>query len=148
MKTLILIGLMAALSTGVWAADKKLTNPPKEAVTAPSDMVNTGTGLISGYNPLSLGKTAQAVRKGEINVGKEYSLGSKGRFHKIHAQTLGIKCGGCHSNDTYADNHLYLRKAEFPRIVDGRKVKAVERAKCIGCHSDGNVATVFYNMKN
>ena len=49
--------------------------------------------------------------------------------------------------DAYPDDHLFLRKAEFPEMVDGGKVKAVERAMCIGCHSEGNVATPFYNMK-
>ncbi len=99
--------------------------------------------------PMNLRKTAEAIRGGTVNVGKAYSLAEEGRFHQIHVETLGIKCGGCHSNDAYPDNYLYLRKSEFPRQVAGEKekVKAVERAKCIGCHSDGSVATVFYNMK-
>lgn len=132
MKRAILIGhlvglLIATLSTGAWAADK----------------------------PLNLRKTAEAIRAGSIDVGKEYSLKEQGRFHRVHAAVLGlndetvldIKCGGCHSTNTYPDSYLYLRKAEFPRTVDSEKVKAVQRHFCIGCHSGGSVSTVFYNMK-
>ncbi len=120
-KNLILMAILATLSAGVMAEDK----------------------------PMNLRKTSEAIRAGTVNVGKEYSLREEGRFHQIHVETLGIKCGGCHSNEAYPDNYLYLRKSEFPRQVAGEKekVKAVERAKCIGCHSDGNVATVFYNLK-
>ncbi len=103
----------------------------------------------------SVRKTAEAIRKGEINVGKEYSLREEGRFHMIHAGVLGlngeplldIKCGGCHSTDQYPPSYLYLRKDEFPRKVDGEKVRAVQRHFCIGCHSSGSLSTVFYNPK-
>jgi hypothetical protein len=110
-------------------------------------LATLSAGVVAGDEPMNLRKSAEAIRAGTVNVGKEYSLSDEGRFHKIHADTLGIKCGGCHTNDAYPDSYLYLRKAEFPETVAGEKVKAVERAKCIGCHSEGNVATVFYNMK-
>lgn len=119
MKNLLLIAILATLSVGVMAEDK----------------------------PMNLRKTAEGIRAGTVNVGKTYSLAEEGRFHQIHGETLGIKCGGCHTNDAYPADYLYLRKSEFPHVLAGEKVKAVERAKCIGCHSDGNVATVFYNMK-
>ncbi len=103
----------------------------------------------------SVRKTAEAIRKGEINVGKELSLRETGRFHTIHAGVLGlngeplldIKCGGCHSTDQYPPSYLYLRKDEFPRRVEGEKVRAVQRHFCIGCHSSGSLSTVFYNPK-
>ena len=119
MKQLLLMAILATLSAGVLAEDK----------------------------PMNLHKTAEAIRAGAVNVGKEYSLSDEGRFHKVHTEVLGMKCSGCHSADAYPDNYLYLRKAEFPKTLAGEKVKAVERAKCIGCHSDGSVATVFYNVK-
>ncbi len=97
--------------------------------------------------PMNLRKTAEGIRAGTVNVGKAYNLAEEGRFHQIHTETLGIKCGGCHTNDSYPADYLYLRKPEFPHQYQGEKVKAVERAKCIGCHSEGNVATVFYNRK-
>lgn len=119
MKHLLLIGLLAAFSAGVMAEDK----------------------------PMNLRKTAEAIRAGTVAIGKEYSLGDEGRFHKVHTEVLGMKCGGCHTADVFPDNYLYLRKGEFPHVSKGEKVKAVERAKCIGCHSEGNVATVFYNKQ-
>lgn len=119
MKSLLLMAILAALSAGVLAEDK----------------------------PMNLRKTAEAIRVGTVDVGKTYSLAEEGRFHKIHTEVIGMKCGGCHTNDAYPDNYLYLRKSEFPHMMGGEKVKAVERAKCIGCHSEGNVATVFYNRK-
>jgi len=118
--TAILATAVSTFSTGVMAEDK---------------------------SPKLLLKAAEDIRAGTLNVGKEYSLLEEGRLHKIHSETLGMKCSGCHSNDAYPDNYLYLRKSEFPKVVDGEKVKAVERAKCIGCHSDGSIATVFYNLK-
>lgn len=119
MKQLLLMAVLATLSAGVVAEDKSM----------------------------NLRKTAEAIRAGTVDVGKTYSLSDEGRFHKIHTETLGMKCGGCHSNDAYPDNYLYLRKAEFPHVLAGEKVKAVERAKCIGCHSEDSVATAFYNLK-
>ena len=104
-------------------------------------------GVMAEDRPMNLRKTAEGIRAGAVNVGKQYSLAEEGRFHKVHTETLGMKCSGCHTHDAYPDSYLYLRKAEFPKVMAGEKVKAVERAKCIGCHSEGNVATVFYNMK-
>lgn len=104
-------------------------------------------GVVAEDKPMNLRKTAEAIRAGKVDLGKNYSLAEEGRFHKVHTEVLGMKCGGCHANDAYPDNYLYLRKSEFPHVVAGEKVKAVERAKCIGCHSEGNVATTFYNTK-
>lgn len=120
MKRLLLISLLACMTAPTWAEDK----------------------------PMNLRKTAEAIRGGQVNVGKVYNLAEEGRFHQIHVETIGIKCGGCHTNDAYPADYLYLRKAEFPKMVAGEKLKAVERAKCIGCHSEGNVATVFYNTRH
>ncbi len=97
--------------------------------------------------PKLLIKAAGDIRAGTINVGKEYSLTEEGRYHKIHNEILGMKCKGCHTHDAYPDSYLNLSKDEFPKTVDGEKTKAVEPAKCIGCHSEGNVATVFYNKQ-
>lgn len=102
----------------------------------------------------SLRETAEAIRKGTINVGKERSLDPEvGRFHRVHASVLGladetildIRCGGCHTTEKYPDNYLYLRKDEFPYTYKNIKVRAVQRHFCIGCHSGGSLATVFYN---
>ncbi|MGQ9862827.1 MAG: hypothetical protein ACUVSD_12570 [Thiobacillaceae bacterium] len=105
------------------------------------------TGVTAEVKPMNLRKTAEAIRSGQVkSVGKDYNLSDEGRYHQIHTEVLGMKCGACHTNDAYPDDYLYLRRAEFPKRVAGEKVKSVERAKCIGCHSSGSVATPFYNM--
>lgn len=155
MKKLLLISLVGALavfSGANWSADKpatqgKTTAPAKAAV--PPIIIRQDT-------PMNLRLTAAAIRSGAIDVGKEYSLNpERGRFHRVHASVLGIndepvldiRCGGCHSTEYYPDSYLYLRKFEFPRMVDGEKVRPVQRHFCISCHSGGSVSTVFYNPK-
>jgi hypothetical protein len=110
--------------------------------------LSASAGVMADDKPMNLRKTAEAIRAGTVPAaGKGYNLGDEGRYHQIHGEILGMKCSGCHTNDAYPDDYLYLRKAEFPKRVAGEKVEAVERAKCIGCHSAGNVATTYYNMK-
>ena len=135
MKQTILFGqilglIVAGLSLPGWAQDSKST--------------------------FNLRETAESIRKGEISVGKEYSLDPEvGRFHRVHASVLGladetildIRCGGCHTTEKYPDSYLYLRKDEFPYTYKNIKVRAVQRHFCIGCHSGGSVSTVFYNPK-
>lgn len=122
-----IIGLTLAVLTSAWAADK------------------------TSY---SLRETAAAIRQGAIQVGKDHSLDPEtGRFHRVHASVLGladetildIRCGGCHSTEKYPNDYLYLRKDEFPYTYKNMKVRAVQRHFCIGCHSGGSLATVFYN---
>jgi len=109
--------------------------------------LSASAGVMAEDKPMNLRKTAEAIRAGTVKAGKDYNLGDEGRYHQIHTEILGIKCSGCHTEDAYPNDYLYLRRAEFPKRVAGEKVGAVERAKCIGCHSAGNVATAFYNMK-
>ncbi|MBI1285160.1 MAG: hypothetical protein GC183_12610 [Thiobacillus sp.] len=155
MKKLLLISLMGSLaifSGSTWPADK----PANQGKTAVSSTEAVAPIFIRQDTPMNLRQTAAAIRSGTINVGKEYSLNPEnGRFHRVHASVLGIndepvldiRCGGCHSTDYYPDSYLYLRKFEFPRMVDGEKVRPVQRHFCIGCHSGGSVSTVFYNPK-
>ncbi|MBI4753977.1 MAG: hypothetical protein HY778_00825 [Betaproteobacteria bacterium] len=88
-----------------------------------------------------LADTAEKIRSGEINVGKTYTMKFDGRFHTVHAEALGIGCVSCHTAPSYAADHLFLRKAEYPRRGSPG---AVGRATCIGCHQQEGVATPFY----
>jgi len=155
MKKLLLISLAGALAVfpgASWSADK----PAKNDKAAESSKKAADPIFIRQDTPMNLRQTAAAIRSGAINVGKNFSLEpEKGRFHRVHASVLGIneepvldiKCGGCHSTESYPESYLYLRKAEFPRVVDGIKVRPVQRHFCISCHSGGSVSTVFYNPK-
>jgi len=117
------------------------------AVTSMVMAADTGYGLR---------QAAEAVRKAEIKVGQEYSLDPMtGRFHHVHTVALSpgykgplqFRCDTCHTTERYPDDFLYLRKVEFPYDYKGMKVMAVQRQLCIGCHSGGSIATVFYNPK-
>lgn len=84
---------------------------------------------------------AERIRSGDIEVGKTPTMAFGGRFHTIHAEAVGMSCTACHSTATYAPDHLFLRKAEFPRRGHPG---AVPRANCIGCHQPGGTATAWY----
>jgi cytochrome c len=96
---------------------------------------------------VDLGKVGKAIRDGKMNVGKKYALPEGGRLHNIHDVALGLGCNGCHAVGGYEDNALFLRKAEFPlKTSDGEDVGAVNRAKCLACHSQGGAGRSFYNI--
>ena len=89
----------------------------------------------------ALDDTAEKIRSGEIDVGKNYSMDFAGRFHTIHAKALGMGCVACHATPAYSPDHLYLRAAEFPQRGHPG---AVPRADCIGCHQQKASATPWY----
>jgi cytochrome c len=122
MRNWLIIGMLAAVSVGIQAAEPKLAKP------------------------VNLEKVGKAIRDGKLYVGKTYAMPEKNRFHNIHDVALGLPCNGCHNVAGYPDNYLFLRKAEFPLMIDGEDVGAVHRAKCIACHSEGGVGRPFYNI--
>jgi hypothetical protein len=126
MKNWLIIGLLAAFSVGVQAAEPKLAKI------------------------VDLEKSAKAIRAGKLYVGKTYALPEENRFHNIHDVALGLNCNGCHDNSAgggYPDNYLFLRRAEFPYVANKEDIGAVERPKCLACHSQGGIGTAFYNLK-
>lgn len=91
--------------------------------------------------PDALDGTAEKIRSGEIDVGKNKTMDFSGRFHTIHAKVLGMGCLACHKTPAYPDNHLFLRASEFPQRGHPG---AVPRALCIGCHAENSSATPWY----
>ncbi len=90
--------------------------------------------------PMNLWDTAEKIRSGEIDVGKEYGMELGKRWHNIHAEVLGLKCSYCHIS-SYADDFLYQRKYKLPvRGAPG----VVDRAICTGCHKQGGPARELY----
>lgn len=90
--------------------------------------------------PMNLWDTAEKIRKGEIDVGKEYGMELGKRWHKIHADVLGLKCNYCHIS-SYADDFIYQRKYKLPvRGAPG----VVDRAICLGCHKQNGPARELY----
>jgi len=59
----------------------------------------------SGVTPWP--STAEKIRKGEIDVGKEYGMAPDKRFHRIHADTVGLECSTCHADRIPASAQVF-----------------------------------------
>lgn len=122
MKNWLIIGLIAAFAVGVQAKEPKLAKP------------------------VNMEKVGKAIRDGKLYVGKTYAMPEKNRFHNIHDVALGLPCASCHTAPVEPDRSLFLRQAEFPMDVDGEEIDAVNRAKCLACHSENGAGRAFYNV--
>lgn len=123
MKRTLMICLLAGLALGAHAAEPKIAKPA------------------------DLSKAGKAIRDGKLYVGKKYMLPEGGRFHNIHDVAIGLGCNGCHAPAGYPEDALFLRRAEFPlKTKDDEDVGAVNRAKCLACHSEGGAGRPFYNV--
>ena len=99
--------------------------------------------LAAGPWNAALDDTAEKIRSGEIDVGKNATMDFSGRFHTIHAKAMGMGCVACHATTAYGPDHLFLRAAEFPQRGHPG---AVPRADCIGCHQEKGSATPWYGV--
>ncbi len=106
-------------------------------------------GAVLAEEDMDLADTAEAIRNGDIDVGKEYSMHKKrGRYHRIHSEVLGLECEACHVATKYAPDYLLLiRREEEDRAAGhGKRPEAdvVDRAVCLGCHKENGVAHAFF----
>ena len=124
MKKLLIIALLATFSVGAQGAERKIAKP------------------------VNLEKVGEAIRDGKLYIGKKYGLPEKMRFHNIHDVALNLPCNGCHDLEPYPDNALFLRRAEFPYVVDEEEIGPVNRVKCLACHSARGIARTFYNVSD
>lgn len=78
---------------------------------------------------------SEKIRKGQIDVGKKYGMASDQRYHKIHAEVLGMECGACHVDRFPRGTATFA----VPPAVDVSKDSPapVERRVCLGCHVGG-----------
>ncbi len=92
---------------------------------------------------LDLSEVAKDIQKGKVDVGTEYSMSfGTGRFHNIHANTLGLNCESCHGGTEYQPDFILLRKYEDDTSGSPGKV---DQSSCLGCHTAGGIATTLYN---
>jgi hypothetical protein len=82
--------------------------------------------------PMSLPATAEAIKKGEIDVGKEYGLALEQRYHKIHTTVLGLECATCHLAKVDAKNKVFSAWNVSPQAPG-----PVDQRGCLGCHHAG-----------
>ena len=98
-----------------------------------------------------LAEMAKAIRDGQVDVGKQLDMDKKkGRFHRIHSDTVGLECEGCHVGKEYAKDYLLAGRENAERQAAGKgkggeKSDVLDRSVCLGCHKTGGVATVWYH---
>ncbi|MGQ9630545.1 MAG: hypothetical protein ACUVXI_09560 [bacterium] len=91
------------------------------------------TAAEEGFTPLSV--LAEKIRKGEIDVGKEYGMASDRRYHKIHAEVVGLECNSCHIGKVSARMEPFA--ARPPVDISPEAPETVDRRVCLGCHLAG-----------
>lgn len=89
----------------------------------------------------ALSELAGKIRAGRIDVGKQYGMAPDRRFHRIHADTVGLDCAGCHVEKFPAGTEIF----SLPPAVDLSKdsPSPVDRRRCLGCHSGGVAKKVY-----
>lgn len=83
----------------------------------------------------SLPTLAEKVRKGEIDVGKAYGLALEQRFHRIHAEVVGLECATCHVEKLPASATVFTLRPAVDASPDSPDL--IDRRACLGCHTAG-----------
>jgi hypothetical protein len=81
----------------------------------------------------SLAELAELIRAGEIDVGDDYGMGRRQRFHRIHDRVLGMDCSQCHVESAPYEIGEPYNDEEGP----------VDRRVCLGCHLTGPATKLY-----
>ncbi len=120
---ILVVGLVAGSVVGCAAPREVIKEVIKEV---PKEVT------VTKEVPMNLPATADAIQKGEIDVGKEYGLALEQRYHKIHTTVLGLECATCHLAKVDATN-----KVSSAWNVSPQAPGPVDRRGCLGCHHAG-----------
>lgn len=90
---------------------------------------------------VSLATLAEQVRKGEIDVGKDYGLAPDRRFHRIHTEVVGLQCTTCHVDKLPARAEIFTLRPAVD--VSPNSPAPVDRRACLGCHLAGPGKNVY-----
>ncbi|MEO5365816.1 MAG: hypothetical protein H7831_05585 [Magnetococcus sp. WYHC-3] len=98
---------------------------------------------------IDLNALGESIRAGKVDVGKQLDMHkTKGRFHLIHSETVGIECESCHVGPRHAPDYLLLNRhnAEQQALGNGKGPKSdvTDRTVCLGCHKTKGAATAWY----
>lgn len=132
-KVLLLIAtvaMLAAFSACARAPEK--AKPPE--TKAPQVVEKPGAAGIS--------ELAEKIRKGEVDVGREYGVELGKRFHNIHAETLKLPCNFCHKNEMNTEDLLYTREY---RAREGAPAPYLDVDACIACHQRQGIARELFS---
>lgn len=109
-------------------------------------VVLLGVGLISGFAAtaakdasVSLPSVAEKIQKGQIDVGgkakKAYGMADDQRFHRIHADVLGLECATCHAEKLPLGVEIFSVRPAVDLSTEAPG--PVDRRVCLGCHTAG-----------
>ncbi len=129
--SILFIGLVAGGIVGCAAPREEVKEVPKEVI---KEVVKEVTKEV----PMNLPATAEAIKKGEIDVGKEYGLALEQRYHKIHTTVLGLECATCHLAKVDATN-----KVSSAWNISPQAPGPVDRRGCLGCHHAGPASDLY-----
>ncbi len=129
---ILVVGLVVGGIVGCAAPQEVVKDVPKEVI---KEVVKEVTKEV----PMNLSATADAIHKGETDIGKEYGLALEQRYHKIHTTVLGLECATCHLAKVDATN-----KVSSAWNVSPQAPGPVDRRGCLGCHHDAGPAGGLY----
>ncbi len=99
-------------------------------------LIGVESNSVAGQDtPPALEEIAEQIRSGEIDVGDEFGMEKDQRFHRIHADAIGMDCSQCHVDE-----------APYEVAPATSKEGPVDRRVCLGCHLTGP-ATLLYEPK-
>lgn len=126
MKKRLKIILIVFFAVGLAIAGASLWQP-----ALPRALAN---GEVLTQLPTTLAGLAEAIRNGDIDVGTEHGLAFDQRYHKIHAEVLGLECATCHTkaNDMPTSQAIFSAQDVSPQAPG-----PVDRRACLGCHRTG-----------
>ncbi len=92
-------------------------------------------GCATAKGPANLPALADEIRKGQIDVGKQFGMAPDHRYHKVHSDVLALECSACHAEKLPAGTGIFA----LPPAVDLSKdsPSPIDRRVCLGCHVEG-----------
>jgi len=133
---LLLLGVSACTRTVVKEVPKEVIKEvPKEVIKeVPKEVVKEVVKEV----PLNLAQVADKIQKGQIDVGKNSGMDVTQRYHKIHAEVVGVTCNTCHTKATTTQDEVFAVQDVSPTSPG-----MVDQKLCLGCHQTGPARNLY-----
>lgn len=109
--------------------------PKKETVIVTKEVTPSAP---PGAAPMTFRALAEAIQKGEIDVGDEFGLAVGKRWHEIHPVVVGLLCITCHAPE-FTPRELIFSDRDVSPQAPG----PVDRRACLGCHGAGPATNLY-----